>query len=102
VTAALTGDFNHDGRTDLLLAGNEFGVPPVFGRYDASYGLVLHGIGGGRFAPVDLTKSGLVLEGQARHIKAVRRATGGDLIVVARNDDRLQVLRMSFPPTGQR
>jgi hypothetical protein len=102
VTAALTGDFNRDGRADLLLAGNEFGVPPVFGRYDASYGVVLNGIGGGRFEAVDLAKSGLVLEGQVRHIKAVRRATGGDLIVVARNDDRLQVLRMSTPPTGQR
>jgi hypothetical protein len=102
VSAALTGDFERDGRTDLLLAGNEFGVPPVFGRYDASYGVVLNGIAGGRFEAVDLTKSGLVLEGQVRHIKAVRRATGGDLIVVARNDDRLQVLRMSPPPTGQR
>jgi hypothetical protein len=74
----------------------------VFGRYDASYGVVLNGIAGGRFEAVDLTKSGLVLEGQVRHIKAVRRPIGGDLIVVARNDDRLQVLRMSPPPTGQR
>jgi hypothetical protein len=102
VTAALADDFDHDGRPDLLLAGNEFGVPPVFGRYDASYGLILRGTGGGRFEAVDLAKSGLVLEGQVRHIKAVRRAIGGNLIVVARNDDRLQVLRMSPPPTGQR
>jgi hypothetical protein len=102
VTAALADDFDRDGRPDLLLAGNEFGVPPVFGRYDASYGLILRGTGGGRFEAVDLAKSGLVLEGQVRHIKAVRRGIGGNLIVVARNDDRLQVLRMSPPPTGQR
>jgi hypothetical protein len=100
VAAALADDFDRDGRTDLLLAGNAFGVPPVFGRYDASYGLILHGAGGGRFEAIDLAKSGLVLDGQVRHIKAVRRPNGGNLIVVARNDDRLQVLRMS-PSTGQ-
>jgi len=41
VRAALADDADGDGRTDLLLAGNDFGAPPVFGRYDASYGLLL-------------------------------------------------------------
>ena len=31
-------DFDGDGHTDLLVAGNFFGVPPLLGRYDASYG----------------------------------------------------------------
>jgi hypothetical protein len=97
VRAVLAGDFSGDGHTDLLLAGNDFGVPPVFGRYDASYGLMLRGAGDGHFAPVDLGASGLVLEGQVRHIKAARHAPGGLLIVVARNNDKLQVLRISPP-----
>jgi len=98
VAASLADDFDGDGRVDLLVAGNEFGVPPLFGRYDAGYGLFLHGTGDGRFEPIDLSQSGLVLDGQVRHIKALRAAGGGRLIVVARNDDKLQVLRISPPP----
>jgi hypothetical protein len=102
VMAVVADDFDEDGHTDLLLAGNEFGVPPVLGRYDASYGLMLRGTGDGHFEPLDLSKSGLVLEGQVRHIRVVRRATGGSLLVVARNDDKVQVLRILSPSTGQR
>jgi len=99
VRAALADDFDGDGHVDLLLAGNDFGVPPVFGRNDASYGVFLHGVGDGRFTPVDLPESGLVLAGQARHIRVVRQANGGRLIVVARNDDTLQVFRLSLSPS---
>ena len=103
VDAVLAEDFDGDGRTDLLLAGNDYGVPPVFGRYDASFGLLLRGapIGAGAaerlFEPVNPAESGLVLEGQVRHIRALRRATGGRLVVAARNDDVLQVLQFSRP-----
>jgi hypothetical protein len=93
VRSAVAGDFDGDGHTDLLLAGNDFGVPPVFGRHDASYGVVLRGDGGGHFEVLDFSKTGLVLDGQARHIKGLRQASGGRLIVVARNDDALQVLQ---------
>jgi len=93
VYASLAEDFDGDGRVDLLLAGNQYGVPPVIGRYDASYGLVLRGLGGGRFAPVEQAESRFVVEGQARHLVTVRRADGGRLVVVARNDARLQFLR---------
>ena len=34
-------DFNEDGNLDVILIGNDYGVEPVFGRYDASYGVVL-------------------------------------------------------------
>jgi hypothetical protein len=75
----------------------------VFGRYDASYGLLLRGAPSGAgagshlFEPVGIVESGLVLEGQVRHIRALRRATGGRLVVAARNDDVLQVLQVSPP-----
>jgi hypothetical protein len=97
VRSAVADDFDGDGHTDLLLAGNDFGVPPVFGRHDASYGVVLRGDGGGHFGVLDFSQTGLVLDGQARHIKVLRQASGGRLIVVARNDDTLQVLRLTLP-----
>lgn len=97
VYAALADDFDGDGQVDLLLAGNLYGVPPVLGRYDASYGLLLRGTGDGRFTSVDMVESNLVIEGQVRHMKPLRYAAGDSLIVVARNDDQLQVLRPLRP-----
>lgn len=93
VYAALGGDFDGDGQVDLLVAGNSYGVPPVLGRYDASYGLLLRGTGGGRFKAVDMERSNLVIDGQVRHMKWLRAAGGDHLIVVARNNDKLQILR---------
>jgi hypothetical protein len=64
----------------------------VRGRYDASYGLLLRGDGAGRFQSVDMEASNLVLDGQVRDLKLLRRSDGARLIVAARNDARLQIL----------
>lgn len=96
IRAALAEDFDGDGRTDLLVAGNDYGFPPVLGRSDASYGLLLRGRGDGRFEAIDMERSGVVIDGQVRHMEWVRRADGGRVILVARNNDKLQVLRPRF------
>jgi hypothetical protein len=93
IYAALAEEFTGDGHVDLLVAGNFYGVTPVRGRYDASYGLLLRGNGTGRFEPVDMEASNLVIEGQVRDMKLLRRAGGERLIVVARNNDKLQVVQ---------
>lgn len=93
VYASLARDFDGDGHVDLLLGGNQHGVPPMLGRYDASYGLLLRGRGDASFVPVDLAESGVAIEGQVRDLKPMRHAGGGWLIAVARNGDRLQLLR---------
>jgi hypothetical protein len=93
VYAALADDFDGDGRADLLLAGNQHGVPPMLGRYDASFGLLLRGAGDGGFEPVDMGASGVAIEGQVRDMKYVRSAGGGRTIAVARNDAPLVFLR---------
>jgi hypothetical protein len=93
VHAALARDFDGDGTVDLLLGGNEYRVPPVLGRYDASHGLLLRGTGGGRFAVVDDADGGPVIEGEVRALATLRTAGGVPLVVVARNDDRLELLR---------
>ncbi|MBA3341974.1 MAG: VCBS repeat-containing protein, partial [Gemmatimonadaceae bacterium] len=95
IYAVLADDFDADGHTDLIVAGNFYGVTPVRGRYDASHGLLLRGSGSGRFVSVDLEKSGLRIDGQVRDMAFLRRATGDRLIVVARNNDKLAFLRPS-------
>ena len=91
IYGSLAGDFDGDGKTDLVVAGNFSGVTPLEGRYDASYGLFLRGDGRGAFTAVDMEQSGLAIDGQVRHMELVKRATGERLIVVARNNDRLQL-----------
>jgi hypothetical protein len=98
VYASVARDFDGDGRTDLMLAGNLYGVPPMLGRYDASYGALLRGTGDGHFDAVDMTSSTLMIDGQVRRIKALRSALGGEVMAVARNDETLLVLR----PVGAR
>ncbi len=93
VYAVQPEDFDGDGHTDLVIAGNFFEVPPVRGRYDASYGLMLRGDGAGRFAAVDLETSNLVIVGQVRDLELLQYADGSRLIVVARNNETVQIFR---------
>jgi enediyne biosynthesis protein E4 len=93
IYASLAGDFDGDGKTDLLVGGNLYGVTPTIGRYDASYGSLLRGDGSGRFTSVDMQRSGFVIDGQVRDIKSLRSVNGARLIVVARNNEKLMVLR---------
>ncbi len=95
IYASLAGDFDGDGRTDLIVGGNFWGVTPVFGRYDASYGLMMRGSADGRLTPVDIDESNLVIEGEVRHMKPLRGPKGERLIVVARNNDKLEILRVN-------
>ncbi|AHG93778.1 ASPIC/UnbV domain protein (plasmid) [Gemmatirosa kalamazoonensis] len=96
VYASLARDFDGDGHVDLLLAGDFWGAPPLQGRYDASHGVLLRGLGDGRFRAVDEAGSGLAIDGQVRALGVVR-GPGGPVVAVARNDDRPMLLRVSAP-----
>lgn len=85
-------DLNQDGIVDVLLGGNFYGVSTYQGRYDASYGLLLKGKGKGQFEAIQPTISGFMLDGEIRDIKPLRTAQGS-VLVVARNNDRLQVFK---------
>jgi hypothetical protein len=96
VYGILAQDVDRDGHVDLLLAGNFDGFKPEYGRMAASNGLLLRGDGKGAFVPVRAPESGFRVPGQSRDIQRVRTASG-DLIVVARNDDRPLVFRSNRP-----
>ncbi len=92
VYGILAGDYDGDGKQDLLLAGNFDGVKPELGKMDASYGLLLRGDGKGHFTPVPTVASGFFVPGQSRDIVRVRTASG-NAYVVSRNNDRPLIFR---------
>ncbi len=96
VYGILAGDFDGDGNSDLLLAGNFAGVKPEIGRMTAGYGLFLRGDGTGNFTPVPTSESGFLVPGQARDIQRISTRQG-ELYVVTRNDNRALVFRATRP-----
>jgi enediyne biosynthesis protein E4 len=91
--ALLPLDANGDGHQDVLAAGNFHGVPPMLGRYDAGYGVLLRGDGAGGLQPFP-AGAAPVLEGEVRDLSFLRHASGSTLVVVARNNAPLQFLRL--------
>ena len=87
VYGIFSGDFDHDGKLDLLLAGNFSGVQPEIGSMMASYGLMLQGNGHGGFRALKEAQSGFVVPGESRNIQRLRTRRG-DLYIIARNNDR--------------
>ena len=94
IYAAVAGDYTGDGVVDLVTGGNFSGVTPTYGKYDASYGLLMRGDGKGHFAAVDMQASGIDIDGEVRRMRPLRAANGDRLIVVARNDTTVVVLRV--------
>ena len=97
--AVLPTDVDGDGRLDLLLAGNRYGLKPDLGRQAASSGVYLRGDGRGGFAPVP--HSGFRVPGQTRHLARVE-TPGGALVVAVRNDDAPLVFATAPPRVAGR
>lgn len=66
VSQILTGDFDHDGLTDILLLGNHSDNRLKLGSIDANYGCLLKGDGKGGFKYVDQPASGLSVIGDVK------------------------------------
>jgi enediyne biosynthesis protein E4 len=83
--AFLTGDFNGDHKTDVLAAGNFYGVLPYEGRYDAGYGIFLAGSSSAHFDEAS-GGSGFMLGGEVRDIKSIKTVLNKTIFAVARNN----------------
>ncbi|WP_162055269.1 VCBS repeat-containing protein [Pontibacter pamirensis] len=86
-----TLDYNQDGHLDILLAGNFYDVLPEIGQYDANYGLLLEGTGKGKFEVKSPKNTGFFTKGQVRKMQQVKGANGQTYLLLAKNNDRLQV-----------
>lgn len=89
-TTLFSDDFDKDGHTDLLLAGNTSTAEPESGVYDAGNGVLLKGDGKGGFSFVGNKRSGLWASGEARDVQSIQLADGKRALLVSNNDGALQ------------
>ena len=92
VNAFIVDDFDGDGVTEVLAAGNFYPYRVQLGRCDASFGTLLQ-FGNGQ-ASVYKAEAPLWLSGDIRGAAVVRSAKGVKHLVVSRNDDRAGVYRL--------
>jgi enediyne biosynthesis protein E4 len=92
VYGIVMNDFNGDGFVDIMLSGNEFGMHPFIGRYDAGNGLVLQGDGKGNFKALSIAESGIFIPGNAKDL--VQFSFGDHIAVAAaQNHGALKLFR---------
>lgn len=84
VKAILIDDFNHDGKTDLFLAGNQFGIETSLGRQDASMGLILLGDGKGSFKVVNPVNTLTKFSGEIYDLGKIINAKGKAVYLVSK------------------
>ncbi|MEP2278187.1 VCBS repeat-containing protein [Maribacter sp.] len=93
INQILVDDFNRDGSLDVLVAGNLYQSEAETPRADAGHGLLLSGNGKGAFTPIKSTESGFYTPGDVKDMDRITIA-GEEYIIVAKNDDYLQFVRM--------
>lgn len=93
VFAAVADDFDKDGVKDILLSGNFYPYRTQLGRCDASLGVLLKGKGSREFEAVDPASSGCYIDGDVRGMTELKNKSAGKMIIIAKNDDTVQVLK---------
>jgi hypothetical protein len=93
VFGILSGDYNSDGKPDLLLTGNSYSSNVYTGQYDALIGVLLEGDGNGGFSAVPGRESGFFADGDAKGMAELTMKDGSSLVLVAQNSDSLRVMK---------
>ncbi len=93
-------DVDQDGRLDVLMVGNDYGMELLQGRADAFNGLVLHNTGNGQFRAMELEESRFYVPHDARALTRVGLANGQELLLATQNRDALFVFSPVVQPTA--
>jgi hypothetical protein len=82
------------GAGELLLTGNFYPWRTQWGRSDAGLGNTVRFNKEGRIEVMPAIQTGLYVNGDVRQTAVIRNANGKKLIIVARNDEPVQVLEI--------
>lgn len=93
IFSSIVDDFDGDGVNDILISGNFYDYRTELGACDASLGLLLRGTAQG-FEVVDPSASGCYIGGDVRAMVEVKNKLGEKIIVIAKNNDAVQVLKV--------
>ncbi|HWB26798.1 MAG TPA: VCBS repeat-containing protein, partial [Chitinophagaceae bacterium] len=85
------GDFDKDGKQDILMGGNFYESKPEVGIYDASYGVLLKGNGNGTFNTIPTQLSGIFISGAVRDIKEIK-SRNRKLMLIALNNSTVKLI----------
>ena len=95
IYSVVASDFNKDGIQDLLTFGNYYDREVETARSDAGIGCLLLGKGNGDFEYVHPSKSGIAAYRDVRDAILLNGQTERPLIVVANNNDALEVYNLN-------
>src|SRR5690606_35910821 len=90
VNDVVVDDINGDGHADLVLIGNNYDQETLFGRFDASLGIVLMGDDELNWTPLPHYESGFLADGNVRYIELLRSVGGRKVLLVSNNNGPLQ------------
>ena len=91
----LTGDYNNDGHTDVLITGNSYSTEVSTGAYDAMTGILLAGDGKGNFKSLVSNTTGFKADGDSKGMALLNTAVNGNIILSANNDGDLKTYSFS-------
>ncbi len=91
VNGIICHDFNKDGKIDILMAGNRYGLEVETNPCNAGNGVFLSGDGNGQFSWIDNTETGFWAMLEARDLAFLKSAGGKSLLLVANNNAPLQL-----------
>ncbi len=88
-------DVNQDGKTDIIMGGNNFEFKPQFSRLDADYGSVLLNKGDLDFEWQNYNDSGFFIKEEVKHIQPIKDKNGNLFFVVAINNEKPRVFAIN-------
>lgn len=88
-------DVNKDGKTDIIMGGNNFEFKPQFSRLDADYGSVLLNQGNLDFEWQNYNDSGFFIKEEVKHIQPIKDKNDNVFFVVAINNEKPRVFAIN-------
>lgn len=93
IQGAVMNDFNKDGKKEVFAIGNFYPFRVQLGREDAGKGMLLHSDSKGNFIVTGYASTGVLIDGDVRDMVSVKTKTNKSILVIAKNNERVQVIK---------